>query len=174
MKLIASLFFILLSHKNIASPIPTDPCKGLRKDCTEWMIKLHDDFLQAHDLQSRPGAYVGSCYYHANDYSNNHRHYAALLIDQDQEGQLYFNGAFSFFAPADRYKDWNLQTARDRISNPFKFPLTSYGNHSMADYSPKEGLWKFWLSQNPENDEIYLISYWGFFQRGFCRFNLVD
>lgn len=168
------LFFLLIIAlipiTTIASPLPKDPCGGLRQDCTPWMKQLHSDFLSANDLVTKSEAYRGKCYYHAHNYRNDHEHYAALLIETDEQGQVYFNGTFSFFAPSDRYNDWNLETARERISNPYRYPVVSYGDHSMADFSPDGGIWKFWLSQNRDTDEIYLISYWGFFQRGFCRF----
>lgn len=156
------------------TPLPSDPCGGLHQPCTEWMKDLHADFLEAQDLQYFSGAYTGHCYYHSRDYRNDHRHYAALLLEVNQENVMHFNGVFSFFAPPHRYDDWNLESSRARISDPFRRPVTSFGDHSMADYMPDGGIWKFWVSQNPETYEIYLISYWGFFQRGFCRFNLVD
>lgn len=151
------------------TPVPNDPCGGLRQGCTPWMKEMFADFLDADDLIAQSGAYTGHCYYHANNYSNDHRHYGALLIEAGEDGKIYFNGTFSFFAQPDRYADWNLTTARERISNPWRYPMVSFGDHSMADFMP-DGLWKFWLSQNPETNEILLLSYWGFFQRGFCRF----
>jgi hypothetical protein len=162
--------FFILPLTAYSTPLPNKPCAGLHQDCTPWMYELLEDFVQAEDLVAKSEAYRGQCYYNSRDYRNSHEHYAALLIETDDQGKIYFNGAFSFFAPPHRYDDWTLESARQRISNPYRFPMTSYGDHSMADYSPDEGLWKFWLSQNPETEEIYLISYWGFLQRGFCRF----
>lgn len=175
MKLSLLLSLILfISTSASATPVPRDPCGGLHKECTPWMKDLYVDFHAADDLIPVPAAYTGHCHYHAVQYGSDHRHYAALLLEVDESNQMYFNGTFAFFAPEDRFDDWTLESARERVSNPWSHPMTSFGDHSMADYMPDGGLWKFWVSQNPETLELYLISYWGFHQRGFCRFTMAD
>ncbi len=165
---------LLFSSFVWAGPVPNDPCGGLRMGCTPWMKDLIADFHDGSDLLPMVGTYHGACYYHSHTYANSHEHYGALYLETDAEGTMFFNGTFSFFARPDRYADWNLEKARSLIANPFRYPMESYGLYSVADFSHSDGLWKYWVSQNPETKEIYLISYWSFFTRGFCRFQLSD
>lgn len=165
---------LIFSSFSLAGPVPKDPCGGLREGCTAWMKDLIADFHDGADLEPMTGAYQGACYYHSHSYANSHEHYGALYLETDEDGAVYFNGRFSFFARPDRYSDWDLEKARSVIADPFRYPMESYGLYSVADFSTSDTIWKYWASQNPETKEIYLISYMSFFTRGFCRFHLSD
>ena len=156
-----------------ATAAPIQPCDGVPlKKCTPFMEKVFENFLHAENLTAHveEAVYNGECQYLSIDYAPDTVHYTGLYLAYEND-KPHFNAAFSFFASPNPYTGWTLDSVKEEFSSPLRYPMTSYENYSTANYMPSGGVWRFWLSQDPETLDIFLISYWGIHTRGFCHYS---
>lgn len=171
--LIFSAYFAAASF----APDSQDLCSG--QSCTPPMKEISKVFTQDQgqfalsEDQSR--VYSGSCYHLAPGMKGDQEHHGLVLFEPLKEGGLGSSGIFSFFASVDPYKELNVETARqyvsDRGGQKHTVTLQPSRAHIVRKYSDF-GQIDDWFRTDESGDTLYQISHWNFTtgqQRSFCR-----
>ena len=130
------------------------------------MTAIHEAFLQSpHAPFQFPGMHSGSCYHKSRNYNPSHEHFAALLLDHNDQGERYFASIFAFFAKENEWKDWSVDLARKEMSASWKrYGVLQFREHvAHTHVKENEGrpVYFYWLRQNPATQSVYFITYWG-------------
>lgn len=167
---IFNLLLVLLGfHFAAAEPLPVI-CPAVQ--CTEKMRAIERGLYAGTnvDRADLPAVFSGECYYRSPSYDPNHTHYGMTFFET-RGSEIFFNGSFGFFYPENPWAGWTVEDARKQVADPYRFPTEEFTNYSFVDWGKGEPgvIWKYWMSQDPESKTIYLVSFWGFSQQGFCE-----
>lgn len=109
---------ILIFHLMLAAhaDVPSTPPNPCYENCTAYMEELVNEFTTSGvQPELAPAVYSGECR-HLGQYDPDFTHYAVVLIDE-VEHTPNFSTIFSFFAENNEYAGWNVETARNEMSD---------------------------------------------------------
>lgn len=165
------LFSFIMMFAN-ASDVPATPPNPCYENCTEYMSDLVNEFNEAGQLPSFiPAVYSGECR-HLGPYDPDFTHFAVVMIDQ-LEDKPNFSTIFSFFAPENEYKNWNVEIARNEMSDYWKkngaMILEENTARTEIRYDNGGPAYVYWMRQNPITKQLLYVTYAGTSMKSFCR-----
>lgn len=167
MKLLSILSTLLISITVHAYPIPQNFCYS---GCSEAQKQIWERYEQSTHFETTREAtmYSGACYHLSRSYQADQPHFAGVLIDHNENGELTFSGRFSFFASTNNYATWSLDQARAEF--PKRHLMEVGANEAFLDLNPGgETIWYYWLKDQPQTQNLLLIATWGIFHQVFCE-----
>ncbi|UYL10481.1 hypothetical protein B9G69_007815 [Bdellovibrio sp. SKB1291214] len=180
MKQLIIILTALWSLASYAAPsipeLPEDACDSLK--CTKVMKSILSGFNNTpHAVSLEPAVYSGGCY-HLGDLNPDHEHFAALMIDQLEDGTTYFSSNFAYFYPQNPYANWDLTKGRQEATDYARknARIKEGSNASRVEMLTSEGAPAvvYYMRQDPQTKTIYYITYGGFGPQStkiFCTMN---
>ncbi len=152
----------VLSHNiAIGAPLglPTNVCTG--SFCGVVQQEIWNRFQNATGLDVRliPSVYSGNCYHNSPMLDPHLRHFGGLLIDK-LDGQVFFDGRFSFYEEKQPYAHLSVETARVRFAAHRDVTLGDEFAYAEASDSLKP--FRYWFRQDARGDGLLLVGYFGY------------
>ncbi|MDH3670820.1 MAG: hypothetical protein OES46_06580 [Gammaproteobacteria bacterium] len=164
MKHLLSLWAIgaVLSHSiAIAAPLglPTNVCTGSFCGLAQREIWNRFENATGLDVGLIPSVYSGSCYHNSPIVDPHIRHFGGMLIDK-LDGQVFFDGKFSFYEETQPYARLNVETARVQFGE--RRDVTLREEFAYAEASDSLKPFRYWFRQDASGDGLLLVGYFGY------------
>ena len=134
--------------------------------CTEKMKQIENNFLQGIklNLADMPQLYSGACFHLSWEYNPDHEHYGIKYFYKkaDDNKTVYSEGVYNFFPPENPYKNFTIADAMKAYPPAYKFSLEDYPTYSAINFAHEYPniAWQSWLTVNPINQNLNIISAW--------------
>jgi hypothetical protein len=139
--------------------LPTNVCTGSFCGLAQQQIWNRFTTATGLDVGLIPSVYSGNCYHNTPMLDPHLRHFGGLLIDK-LDGQVFFDGRFSFYEDKQPYAHLNVETARLRFGARYEVILRDEFAYAEASDSLKP--FRYWFRQDTGSDGLLLVGYFGY------------
>ena len=105
-----------------------------------------------------PSVYSGVCYHDSPSYNPHIPQFGGVLIDKS-DGQVFFQGRFSFYKQTNPYANLSIKAARKRF--PEQYEVILYDLFAYADPSDTQAPFCYWFRQEENTNDLLLVGYFG-------------
>ncbi len=131
--------------------------------CSPEMARIFDAFNAAGavDTQNLPQVMSGNTFWMNRMYNPEHAHHGGVILDRDANGQMTFNGRWSFFARTNPYSNATPEQAREWSQR--RHAAVDRGDHLYVNATAPGASMpvEYWLRENKQTGDIYVIGFWG-------------
>jgi hypothetical protein len=139
--------------------LPTNVCTGSFCGLVQQEIWNRFQTATGLDVGLIPSVYSGSCYHDSPMLDPHLRHFGGLLIDK-LDGQVFFDGRFSFYEDKQPYAHLNVETARVRFGA--RHGMTLLDEFAYAEASDSLKPFRYWFRRDAGGDGLLLVGYFGY------------
>lgn len=169
--------FAFVTPSLAASKSPENFCNEI-EGCTEQMTSILSEYRQGQtDFILKPvSAYSGSCFHLNSMYDSSKEHHGAFAFERTK-ADVFSIGIFSFFAPADPFRDLTTEELVDWLkknSSGYQAVETSTNQVQLSYCDPAVNL-NYWFRSSADTQTLFVIGEEDAAYRRnliFCRMNL--
>lgn len=170
--LLSLLFSMNAFAQSDISELPTYICDS--GDCSVKQLQILKKFEKATSAKiNSQNVYSGECYHlSASNDANQVQYGMAYIVPKN--GDLFWDGQFSFFYENNPYKDLSAATAREKFGNieeneKNKFSILK--DYLFINYGDEENFTRYWMRTNSDQSHLFVLGYWGIDHRVLCDFS---
>ena len=143
---------------SFANGLPTNVCVDF---CGPAQQDIWNRFENATGLKLLliPSVYSGTCYHKSPAYDPHTPQFGGLLLDK-VNGQVIFDGKFSFYKQEHPYAHLSVETARERF--PELREVALFDGFAYAEASDPLKPFRYWFRQDADSDGLLVVGYFGY------------